>query len=126
MTGRLRYGRVAAAFKESFPYSGENFVEGDGQERVERSAALLDLRAQHGALPGIDQEARQAPHTDDPEIRETFLRQVGNCPSGRLVAIDKKTGTAVEAELPVSIGLVEDPQEALRKADRFISQAASP
>jgi len=53
----------------------------------------------------------QATQTDDPEIRETFLRQVGNCPSGRLVAIDKKTGTAVEAELPVSIGLVEDPQE---------------
>jgi CDGSH-type Zn-finger protein len=53
----------------------------------------------------------QATQTDDPEIRETFLRQVGNCPSGRLVAIDKKTGAAIEPELPVSIGLVEDPQE---------------
>jgi CDGSH-type Zn-finger protein len=53
----------------------------------------------------------QVLHTSDEGVRETFLRQVENCPSGRLVAIDKKTGAAVETALPVSIGLVEDPQE---------------
>lgn len=53
----------------------------------------------------------QVTQTDDAEVRETFLLQVGNCPSGRLVAIDKKTGAVVEPALPVSIGLVEDPQE---------------
>jgi len=31
------------------------------------------------------------------------------CPSGRLVAWDKKTGEALEPKLPVSIGLIEDP-----------------
>jgi hypothetical protein len=53
----------------------------------------------------------QMEHTDDPATRERFIRQTGNCPSGRLVAIDKQTGLAVEPELPVSIGLVEDPSQ---------------
>jgi hypothetical protein len=41
-----------------------------------------------------------------------FLRQVGNCPAGRLVAWDKSSGQTIEPHLPVSIGLIEDPAEA--------------
>jgi CDGSH-type Zn-finger protein len=51
----------------------------------------------------------QVERTNDPAVRENFVRQTGNCPSGRLVAYDKKTGKAVEPHLPVSIGLIEDP-----------------
>jgi hypothetical protein len=40
-----------------------------------------------------------------------FLRQVGNCPGGRLVARDKDEGNPVEPKLPVSIGLIEDPAQ---------------
>ncbi len=53
----------------------------------------------------------QVAHTDKPKTRAMFLRQVGNCPAGRLVAWDKATGQPVEPELPVSIGLVEDPEQ---------------
>lgn len=53
----------------------------------------------------------QVMETDKPAIRADFIRQVGNCPAGRLVAWDKKTGKPVEPELPVSIGLVEDPEQ---------------
>jgi CDGSH-type Zn-finger protein len=53
----------------------------------------------------------QVARTDDAGIREMFVRQVNNCPSGRLVAWDKATGQPVEEALPVSIGLVEDPQQ---------------
>jgi len=53
----------------------------------------------------------QANRTDDPEVRAMFIRQVNNCPSGRLVASDKATGRAIETTLPVSIGLIEDPVE---------------
>jgi CDGSH-type Zn-finger protein len=53
----------------------------------------------------------QVEHTNHPATRERFIRQTGNCPSGRLVAIDKQTGQPVEPELPVSIGLVEDPAQ---------------
>lgn len=53
----------------------------------------------------------QIERTDDPEVRKNFLRQVGNCPAGRLVAWDKETGKPVEPQLPVSIGLIEDPPQ---------------
>ena len=53
----------------------------------------------------------QVAQTDQPQVRATFIRQVGDCPSGRLVAWDKHTGQAVEPELPVSIGLIEDPPQ---------------
>jgi CDGSH-type Zn-finger protein len=53
----------------------------------------------------------QVERTNDAKVRENFVRQVGNCPSGRLVALDKKTGKAVEPHLPVSIGLIEDPSQ---------------
>jgi len=53
----------------------------------------------------------QVASTDDPQVRTTFLRQVGNCPAGRLVAWDKASGRAIEPHLPASIGLIEDPVE---------------
>jgi len=53
----------------------------------------------------------QVARTNDPNVRATFIRQVKNCPAGRLVAWDKTTGKSVEPKLPVSIGLVEDPEE---------------
>ena len=53
----------------------------------------------------------QVAQTDDPVTRATFIRQVGNCPAGRLVAWDKATGNAVEPRLPVSIGVIEDPAQ---------------
>lgn len=51
----------------------------------------------------------QINQTDKPEVRKTFLRQVGNCPAGRLVAWDNSAGKPLEPMLPLSIGLVEDP-----------------
>ena len=53
----------------------------------------------------------QVSRTDDPKIRALFLRQVNDCPSGRLVAWDKATRAPLERDLPVSIGLIEDPAE---------------
>jgi CDGSH-type Zn-finger protein len=53
----------------------------------------------------------QISRTDQPKILAQFVRQVSNCPSGRLVAWDKVTGAAVEPQLPISIALVEDPQQ---------------
>ncbi|HEX4389821.1 MAG TPA: CDGSH iron-sulfur domain-containing protein [Steroidobacteraceae bacterium] len=53
----------------------------------------------------------QVERSDDPEVRATFVRQVNNCPAGRLVAWDRASGQPIEHKLPVSIGLVEDPAE---------------
>jgi len=53
----------------------------------------------------------QVERTDEAGLRTTFLRQVNNCPSGRLVAWDRATGKPIDHPLPVSIGLIEDPLE---------------
>jgi len=53
----------------------------------------------------------QVERTDQAEVRATFVRQVNNCPSGRLVAWDRATAKPVEHQLPVSIGVIEDPPE---------------
>ncbi len=47
--------------------------------------------------------------TDDPAARKHFLKQVGDCPSGRLVAWDNASGKPVEPVFEPSIGLIEDP-----------------
>jgi CDGSH-type Zn-finger protein len=51
----------------------------------------------------------QVEASDDPDTRENLIRQTGDCPAGRLVAMDKATGEPVEPDLPQSIGVVEDP-----------------
>jgi CDGSH-type Zn-finger protein len=51
----------------------------------------------------------QVASTNDPEIRKRFVHQVGQCASGRLLAIDKQTGKTVEPHFAQSIGVVEDP-----------------
>ena len=51
----------------------------------------------------------QVENTDDPKVRAQFIRQVGDCPAGRLIAIDKDTSKPIEPKLPQSIGVVEDP-----------------
>jgi CDGSH-type Zn-finger protein len=46
--------------------------------------------------------------TDDPQTRATVTREAGHCPSGRLVARLRATGSAVEPDFEPSIGLIED------------------
>jgi len=53
----------------------------------------------------------QVEHTEQPGVRAQFIRQVHNCPSGRLVAWDRKSGEPIEPALPKSIGVIEDPPE---------------
>jgi CDGSH-type Zn-finger protein len=53
----------------------------------------------------------QVGHSENPEVRSTFVRQVNDCPSGRLVAWQRSRGQALENPLPVSIGVVEDPAQ---------------
>jgi len=54
---------------------------------------------------------KQVEHTDEEQVRRQFIRQVNNCPSGRLVAWERSSGKSIEPALPLSIGVVEDPAE---------------
>jgi CDGSH-type Zn-finger protein len=48
--------------------------------------------------------------SDDPESRKAVIHEACNCPSGRLVAHDRKTGKPIEPLFKPSISLIEDPQ----------------
>jgi hypothetical protein len=43
------------------------------------------------------------------EARAVAIEEAGNCPSGRLVVWDKKTGKAIEPEFEKSIVVIEYP-----------------
>ncbi len=47
--------------------------------------------------------------SDIPEARATAIEEACNCPSGRLVIRDRKTGTIIEPELEKSIAVIEYP-----------------
>ena len=49
--------------------------------------------------------------SDDPQIRAVFLQEVWDCPAGRLIAWDKRTGEAIEPQFEPSIVLIEDPDK---------------
>jgi CDGSH-type Zn-finger protein len=46
-------------------------------------------------------------HSGNPEARDIAIQEAGNCPSGRLVVWDKKTGTALEPAFEKSIVVIE-------------------
>lgn len=47
--------------------------------------------------------------SDDRQAKETAIKEAGNCPSGRLVLRDRKTGTPIEPELEKSVVVIENP-----------------
>jgi len=49
--------------------------------------------------------------SDHPGKRKKAVRQAGNCPSGRLVVYDKKTGKPIEPEFEPSLSVTEHPQK---------------
>jgi CDGSH-type Zn-finger protein len=49
--------------------------------------------------------------SDDPDARKMAIEQGKNCPSGRLVVRDKKTGKPLEPEFEPSISMIHDPQK---------------
>lgn len=49
-------------------------------------------------------------HSEDPKARDLAIEEACDCPSGRLVECDAKTGEVFEKEFKPSISLVEDPQ----------------
>ena len=50
----------------------------------------------------------QIPKSDDPKLKENATRNACDCPSGRLVIVEKQTGKTIEPSLEKSIGFVED------------------
>jgi len=104
---RVAFDGTETASRE--PYSKQAQVQ-DGPAEL----ALMDAEHLCAFARFCDPNGQvwsQIESTDNPEVRANFLRQVGNCPAGRLVAWDKNARKPIEPELPVSIGLIEDPAQ---------------
>ena len=52
---------------------------------------------------------QQIPLSDDPKLMQNAIRNASDCPSGRLVLIDKKTSKTIEPSFEKSIGFILDP-----------------
>jgi CDGSH-type Zn-finger protein len=52
---------------------------------------------------------QQIPLSDNPKLKQNAKRNACDCPSGRLVIIDKEIGKTIEPSLEKSIGLIKDP-----------------
>jgi len=48
-------------------------------------------------------------NSDNPESKKLAIQEACDCPSGRLVAWDKKSGKQIEPDFQQSISLIEDP-----------------
>ena len=49
--------------------------------------------------------------SNEPTTKKNVVENACDCPSGRLVIIDKKTNSVIEPSLPKSIGAIEDPSK---------------
>lgn len=47
--------------------------------------------------------------SDNPKAKKIAIQEACNCPSGRLVMLDKKSGKPIEPKLRPSISIIEDP-----------------
>jgi CDGSH-type Zn-finger protein len=50
------------------------------------------------------------PRSGEPDAKRIAIEEACDCPSGRLVVWDRKTGEAIDPVLEPSIGFIEDPQ----------------
>ncbi len=99
----------------------------DGKETASRKPYLEQAKLMQGSVLSLTdaeklcafarfcdpngQVWRLVEETDHATARKNFERQTCDCPSGRLVAWDNATKTAIEPKLDLSIGLIEDPVE---------------
>jgi CDGSH-type Zn-finger protein len=117
--------RCGASKNAPFCDGRHSQVAFDGTETARRGAYLEHVEKTVG--PGVDltwseefciaarfchagEEAwGYAERSDDAEARTKAVEEACNCPSGSLVAWDKKTGAAIEPESKPEISLIENP-----------------
>lgn len=79
----------------------------DGPELKLKDAEILCASARFCHRGGDIWDA--IPQSNDPKVKKNAIENAYDCPSGRLVVLDKKTGMILEPVLAKSIGIIEDP-----------------
>jgi len=81
-------------------------IEGEGVDLFDVPELCARARFCHDRASDVWENTQDS---GDPAKKNKAVGQACNCPSGRLVACDKKTGKTIEPDLEPSISLVEDP-----------------
>lgn len=100
---KIGFDGTETASKENYEKQAEK-ISGPGMDLMDAPNLCSGARFCH-RLEGVWDLTIKS---DDPEAKKTAIEEACNCPSGRLKAIDKKTGKPIEPEFSASIGAVED------------------
>lgn len=100
---KVKFDGTETASKESYGKQAEkNF--GPGMDLMDAPSLCSRARFCHRKGGTWDLTMK----SNDPEAKKTAIEEACNCPSGRLTAIDKKTGKPIEPEFIPSISVTED------------------
>lgn len=100
---KIKFDGTETASKESYSQQAEK-LSGPELDLLDAEKLCSGARFCHRQGGAWDLTMK----SDNPKAKETAIEEACNCPSGRLTAIDKKTGKAIEPELPPSISIIED------------------
>lgn len=94
------------ASKEKYDDRAKVF-EGPGVDVMDdgRCAIARFCHEEHGSVWQLVKKS------DQPKLKEEVIRGCSNCPTGRLVAVDKETGEKIEPELDPCIEVLQDPEK---------------
>jgi CDGSH-type Zn-finger protein len=101
---KINFDGTETASKENY-HNQPKEIDGPALKLVDIEELCASARFCHRA-GGI---WNLVPKSDDPEKKRIAIEEACDCPSGRLVVLDKKAKKIIEPKFEKSIGLVEDP-----------------
>jgi len=102
---KVKFDGTETASRKKYIEQAQNL---EGPDLVLTDAECLCASARFCHRKGGTWKLTEA--SDNPKLKNIAIEEAGNCPSGRLVAWDKKSEKAIEPKLEPSISITEDPQ----------------
>jgi len=100
---KVSFNGTETAGKETY-LANPKEIDGPNLELIDIEGLCASARFCHRA-GGI---WKLVPEASKPMVRKTIIEEACDCPSGRLVVVDKATKKRLEPEIEKSIGLIED------------------
>ena len=101
---KAKFDGAGTSANESFEKMAQEI---DGPELKLKDAVMLCASARFCHRGGDVWEVIH--RSEMPDAKKNVIKNCSDCPSGRLVVYDKKTGTKIEPTFDRSIGIIEDP-----------------